>query len=71
VIVVIYYKIILVNINNILKFSLITRQVFRRKSHDGAFVDAFRTNQCGSSSGQIEESNLACILNSQSIASNG
>ena len=35
------------------------REDFWRKSHGIPLVDAFRTNKCGSSSGQFEETDPA------------
>jgi len=35
------------------------QKIFRRRSHEIPFVDAFRTNQCGSSSGQVKETDPA------------
>ena len=34
-------------------------EIFQRKSHDISFVNAFQTKQCGSSSGQVEETDQA------------
>ena len=39
--------------------SHIYKKSFRVNHMKKTFVDAFRTNQCGSSSGQVEESYLA------------
>ena len=36
------------------KHYLFMRDFFQHKSHDISFVDEFRTNQCGSSLGQVE-----------------
>ena len=46
------------------------RKKIRRKSHDSTFVDAFRTEKCGSSSGQVEESDHGYILNREILLTN-
>lgn len=47
------------------------RRIFNENHIQIHIADMFRTNECGSSSGQVEEPDQDCMLNRESRSSNG